>query len=137
QPARVWTASGTGGTAAGLRLGLALAGCPAEVVAVDVAGAGRAAIDLAGLRAARRMGKVPPLGPLRVIGEASPYGAPIHLDAPVALDPVYSAKAWAHFERDARPGLFVATANRLPMEPLLQEALPELPRRLAALMVPS
>ncbi|MBM4392269.1 MAG: pyridoxal-phosphate dependent enzyme [Deltaproteobacteria bacterium] len=135
QPARVWTASGTGGTAAGLRLGLALAGCPAEVVAVDVAGAGRAAIQLAGWRASRHLGKLPPLGPLRVIREASPYGFPVHLDGPVPLDPVYSAKAWAHFERDGGPGLFVATANRLPMEPLLQEALPELPRRLAALMV--
>ncbi len=135
QPARVWTASGTGGTAAGLRLGLAMAGCPAEVVAVDVAGAGRAAIELAGLRAARRVGKVPPLGPLRVITEASAYGSPLHLEGPVALDPVYSSKAWAHFERDGRPGVFVATANSFPMEPLLSDALTELPRRLAALLV--
>ncbi len=137
----VWTASGSGGTAAGLRVGLALAGADCEVVAVDVARGGRAVVEWAGFlvsRLLRRHGvTVPPPGPLRVVHEPSPYGEPARGTADAAapgLDPVYSAKAWAHFEREGR-GLFVATANTRPLAPLLQGALPELPPRLAGLLV--
>jgi hypothetical protein len=132
------------------------------VVAVDVAHAGRWLADLATLRVTRLLRArglaIPPLGPLRVVREPTPYGSvpappsalpPAHhrttpaLDAgtpPAAppgleLDPVYAAKAWAHFVADGRPGLFVATSNARPLAPLLATALDRLPPRLDALLV--
>lgn len=141
---QVWTASGSGGTAAGLRVGLALAGARSEVVAVDVAGGGRAVVELACRRVSRLLGQhgvtVPSLGALRVVREPSAYGTglpPSPVEEPpagVVLDPVYSAKAWAHFAGQGR-GCFVATANARPLEPLLANALEALPPRLERLLV--
>ena len=119
EPARVVTAVGSGGTAAGLALGLRLARLSTRVTGVVVADQLR--LDARALsrkaRAAaallRKQGVVHPvpdidengldvtfaqLGP--GYGDSTEASEHALQEAPVALDPVYSAKAWA-----ALPGL--------------------------------
>ena len=114
EPARVVTAVGSGGTAAGLALGLRMAGLRTRVLGVVVADQLR--LDARALsrraRAAasllRRRGAYHPipdigerdldasfdqLGP--GYGHATPASEQARREAPVALDPVYSAKAYA------------------------------------------
>ncbi len=114
EPARVVTAVGSGGTAAGLALGLRMAGLRTRVLGVVVADQLR--LDARALsrraRAAaallRRHGAYHPvpdvdergldvtfdqLGP--GYGHATPDSERARREAPVALDPVYSAKAYA------------------------------------------
>ena len=114
EPARVVTAVGSGGTAAGLALGLRMAGMRTRVLCVVVADQLR--LDARALsrraRAAaallRRHGAYHPvpdvddrgldvtfdqLGP--GYGHATPASERARGEAPVTLDPVYSAKAWA------------------------------------------
>lgn len=145
-PGRVVLAQGSGGTAAGLQLGFALAGVPTEVHAVDVTGFGAALVRAQSARACRVLEEagvvVPRLPVFRCVAEPSPYGVPTAAGGGAAawaaangfaVDPVYSAKALAWALSGGGAFLFVATANGRPMAPLLRSALPELPARLAAL----
>lgn len=145
-PPRVWVALGSGGTAAGLWLGCALGGLRTEIVALDVTGLGRRLVEAQALRAravlARRGVKLPALGALRVVAEASAFGtlteageraAMIGVEAGLMLDPTYSAKAFALALTEG-PGCFIATGNGLPPAPLLASALTEVPARLARLL---
>ena len=114
EPARVVTAVGSGGTAAGLALGLRLAGLRTRVLGVVVADQLR--LDTRALsrraraaaRLLRRHGAYHPIPDVDPRGldvsfaQLGPgYGHPTAAsqralrDAPVALDPVYSAKAFA------------------------------------------
>ncbi len=130
EPSRVVTAVGSGGTAAGLALGLRLAGLRTRVTGVVVADQLR--LDARALsrkaRAAaallRKQGVVRPvpdvaeddldvtfaqLGP--GYGHATDASERALREAPVALDPVYSAKAWAALDDLAGDGplLFLRT----------------------------
>lgn len=149
-PDRVYVALGSGGIAAGLLVGLRLAGLRSEVVAVRVAGSWLASplrvrrLAAATLALLRRHGAPRvALDGLRVIDGSGPgYG----LQSPAAeaaaaraaaldLDPVYTAKAYAALL--AEPGgtrLFVHTANTLPLAPLLESALDRVPPSLTGLL---
>lgn len=156
-PRRVVVPLGTGGTAAGLWIGLRLGGLDAEVVGVRVVPASVANLTrvrwLAGrtLARLRREAGAPRqhLAGFRVVdrqyGEG--YGVPtpageearrVAAAHGLSLEPTYSAKAFA--EVLATPGegptLFVATANSRDLEPLLSSALPEVPASLASLLLP-
>ena len=145
-PPRVVVAQGSGGTAAGLQVGLALAGVAVEVHTLDTTGFGARLVKarvaaVTRLLAARGL-RVPPLPPLRVIAEGSPYGEPSVAGGKAALwaeregfgvEPVYSGKALAYALQSATPFLFINSGNGLPLGPLLRSALPVLPARLAAL----
>jgi D-cysteine desulfhydrase len=134
-PDRVVVPLGSGGTAAGLALGLALGGLSAEVVAVRVvpwllAGPLSLRVLVARARALlRREGLlVPSPVPIRVRGDqyGDGYGHPsaageaatvIAAAHGLTLEPTYSAKAFAAALDEAeRPGrtLFVATASSIP-----------------------
>lgn len=130
EPVRVVTAVGSGGTAAGLAVGLRLAGLSTRVTGVVVADQLR--LDARALsrkaRAAatllRKRGAVHPIpdvgqGDLDVTfaqigpgyGHATEASERALREAPVRLDPVYSAKAWAALEglADDGPLVFLRT----------------------------
>lgn len=158
-PARVYVALGSGGTAAGLAVGLALGGLGARVVAVAVverllASRLRLRALTAGLRAflARAgVAPVPPAAPIDLVHGhlGRGYGAPTAAslaacDALAAegipLEPVYTGKAMAALLADARarrlgPVLFWHTARREPLprpEGFCERLPPALSRRLGA-----
>ncbi len=148
RPPRVWVPSGSGGTAAGLWLGLALGGLVVELHAVDITGFGEPLIRAQALRARRMLANrgvaIPVLGPLTVVREASAYGVPTAPGEAAAawahgsgieVDATYSGKALAH-ARTSGPGLFIATANGRPLDPLSASGLTTLPARLAGLLAP-
>jgi D-cysteine desulfhydrase len=145
-PCRVVVAHGSGGTAAGLRLGFGLAGAAVEVHAVDVTGLGAGLLRAQTERASRLLAAsgvaTPPLPPLVVVAEPSPYGAPTAAagaascwaaDHGFIVEPVYSGKALAYARSAGVPFLFVATANGHALAPHLRSALTALPPRLQAL----
>lgn len=152
-PDRIYVALGSGGTAAGLLVGLRLAGLGSEVVAVRAAPSWLASemrVNLLTRRTLTLLRKhgapAVRLGGLRVIdgfygeGYARPTPATeaaIGRAAEVGLrlEDTYTAKAWAAME--AEPGgtrLFVHTANSRPLEPLLTTALDDVPPSLAPLL---
>lgn len=146
---RIYVPLGSGGLAAGLRIGLALGGSAATVVAVDVTGAGRLAVEVAGLGVRRLLARegvrVEKLAPLQVIRESSAYGVPttagtkaseIAVSAGLFVDSTYGAKALSVALQDphSHACAFVATANAQPLDPLLAGALTELPPRLRVLL---
>ncbi len=155
-PARVFVAVGTGGTAAGLLLGLRLGGCPAEIVGVRVTPrllVSRGVIVRLARAAAARLRPfgfaTPRLDGLRVEGGQLGDGYAIETSAStrarakaaavgLPLDPTYTSKAWAQLEaeRDGRPSLFVATCNNLPPAVALEAALPEVSVHLRPLLRP-
>ena len=131
-PDRVVVPLGSGGTAVGLALGLALGGLAAEVVAVRVVPwlvANRWSLKMQTAWARsylRRAGlAVPSPAPIRVRGDqmGSGYGLPspagsaatrVAAEWGLNLEPTYSAKAFAAaLDEAGRPGrtLFVATAS--------------------------
>lgn len=152
-PDRIYVALGSGGTAAGLLLGLRLAGLASEVVAVRAAPSWLASATRVRLLARRTLGLLRKhgapsvaLGGLRVVdgfygeGYARPTPATEAAAARAAgfgltLEQTYTAKAFAAM--DAEPGgrrLFVHTANSRPLAPLLRTALDEVPPSLAPLL---
>ncbi|WP_437903122.1 pyridoxal-phosphate dependent enzyme [Sorangium sp. So ce327] len=159
EPARVYVPLGSGGTAAGLAVGLALGGLRSRVVAVAVverllASRFRLRALTAELRAAlarRGVAPVPPAAPIDVVhgylgrGYGSPTPASLAAcDAlaaeGISLEPVYTGKAMAALMAHARerrlgPVLFWQTARRepLPRHDGFCERLPAaLSRRLGA-----
>jgi D-cysteine desulfhydrase len=145
-PPRLVVAQGSGGTAAGLQLGLALGGATTEVYTVDVTGFGAALVRTQSECARRRLEAagvpVPTLPPLRVQAAPNAYAVPDSAagraavwaaDHGFTVDPVYSGPALAGALATGEPFLFVATANGHALDPLLRSALPELPPRLRAL----
>ena len=128
QPSRVILPMGTGGTAAGLLLGFAVAGAKIEVVGVRTGPrmfANKRAVQKLAKRTADKIGTVcgekPPAfdpGRLRVIHTAygGAYGRPVegaaraaldlHEAIGIRLDDTYTAKAWIGTvrERDRSPG---------------------------------
>jgi D-cysteine desulfhydrase len=141
RPSRVYTALGTGGTAAGLALGLALAGLGIEVVAVRVAAplsGNRAFLEVLARRTFSlliRRGLAAPWPGLRLRvehGFAGPgYGHPtpaaeravaLARTAGLALETTYTGKALAALIEDSRaprsrgagPALFLQTCGALP-----------------------
>ena len=157
EPRHVVVPLGSGGTAAGLALGLRLGGLDSEVVAVRVVdraiGRRRRVHRLIKATASLLAQAGAPVGrdaaTVRVehayfgagYGRALPLAEEVVSaagDAEIALDETYAAKAFAaavDLARDARtPVLFVATANRQPLDTLLGEALPEVPRRFEPLL---
>jgi 1-aminocyclopropane-1-carboxylate deaminase/D-cysteine desulfhydrase-like pyridoxal-dependent ACC family enzyme len=156
EPARIVRPLGTGGTVAGLWVGLRMAGIRSEVVAVRVVPAviGNApSVQLLARKTRwrlRREAGAPPcrLTSLRVVDRQFGEGYGISTEAGAEalrhaaglglhLEPTYSAKAFA--EVLASPGggptLFVATANSRPLAPLLASALPEVPASLQGLLL--
>jgi 1-aminocyclopropane-1-carboxylate deaminase/D-cysteine desulfhydrase-like pyridoxal-dependent ACC family enzyme len=157
EPKRVYVALGTGGTAAGLLVGLRLGGLTSEVVAVRATplavGNGAVVRRLAeeAIGALRSAGLPRPrLDGLRVChaqyGEG--YAVPtvsslraqrVAADAGLPLEPTYTAKAFAQLlaerDRDARgDALFVHTANNLAPDELLRGALDTVPWSLRGLL---
>lgn len=151
-PDRVYVALGSGGIAAGLLVGLRLAGLGSEVVAVRVAGSFLASplrvrrLAAATLALLRRHGAPRvALDGLRVVDGSGPGYAVAGPEAEAAagraakgglnLDPTYTAKSFAAML--AEPGghrLFVHTANGRPLAPLLESALDEVPASLRGLL---
>lgn len=146
---RIYVPLGSGGLAAGLRIGLALGGSTAAVVAVDVTGVGRLAVEAVGFGTRRLLARhgvrVEKLAPITVIREQSAYGEPtaagskaseLATSAGLFVDATYGAKALSAALQDHEPGTaaFVATANAHPLDPLLASALHELPERLRPLL---
>jgi len=152
-PDRVYVALGSGGTVAGLLVGLRLAGLPTEVVAVRAAPSWLASplrvqrLARATLALLRRHGApAVSLGGVRYVeghygaGYALPTSASVDAtaraaDAGLTLEGTYTAKAYAAML--AEPGgarLFVHTANSWPLEPLLATALDDVPGSLRPLL---
>ncbi len=155
-PARVYVPVGTGGTAAGLWIGLALGGLRTELVGVDVGGArigarevtfaAEAMVRLLAARVARRLaswgiGRATP-GPLRIVRRPG-YGVAtseideaMHAGTALGLpmEPTYTAKALSVALAEAG-GLYVHTANGHPMGPLLTSALTDVPDSLRSLLL--
>jgi D-cysteine desulfhydrase len=155
-PDRIYVALGSGGTAAGLLVGLRLAGLASEVVAVRVApswlASGWRVRRLASLTLGllRRHGAPRvALDGLRLVEDqygpgyarattASADALAVATGEGLALEPTYTAKAFAALL--AEPGgtrLFVHTANSRPLEPLLATALDTVPPSLAGLLLPA
>lgn len=154
-PARVVVPLGSGGTAAGLLVGLRLGGLESEVVGVRVvpAAMGNAlrvrTLARRTLARLRREGGAPAVrltgftvverqygdgyGVATAAGEEAMRAA---ADLGLTLEPTYSAKAFAEVlaTPEAGPTLFIATASSHPMAPLLASALPEVPGSLAGLL---
>ena len=152
-PQRVYAAVGTGGTVAGLQVGLALGGLRTEVVGVRVVTYVAAnEVRLAALaRQVRRRwsalhptADIPPLGPLRLVHHwlAGGYGAvqPRVLaaarrahDAGLGLETTYTAKAFGacleERARDPVDAVFVQTASTVPLP-----APPPVPAAMEALL---
>jgi 1-aminocyclopropane-1-carboxylate deaminase/D-cysteine desulfhydrase-like pyridoxal-dependent ACC family enzyme len=154
-PDRIYLPLGSSGTAAGLLVGLRLAGLTAEVVAVRAAPSWLASAWRVRHLARRTLALLRPhgapavrLGGLRVVDRlfGDGYGRPTvategaiqaAADRGLALEATYTAKAWAAME--AEPGgrrLFIHTANSHPLTPLLASALDEVPLSLRPLLVP-
>lgn len=148
-PDRVVVALGSGGTAAGLLVGLRLAGLASEVVGVRTAPAwlaNRTRVLALARRAMARTGQRVRLDGLTLVHDqfGEGYGVPTAAgDAAMAraaeegltLEPTYTAKAFAGML--ATPGgttLFVNTYNSRPLEPLLASALREVPPSLVGLL---
>ncbi|MDP2315020.1 MAG: pyridoxal-phosphate dependent enzyme [Pseudomonadota bacterium] len=152
-PDRIYVALGSGGTAAGLWLGLRLGGLASEVVAVRAAPSWLASPfrvrRLAGntLALLRRHG-APAVGldRLRIVdGQYGPGYARSTAAAEEAsaraeavgltLESTYTSKAYAAMLAEPTgTRLFVHTANSRPLEPLLATALDEVPPSLAGLL---
>ena len=131
EPETVWCALGSGGTAAGLALGLRMAGLRTKVRAVHVNDGLRLderTVTRLARRAAASLGEDAALNELRVVhgylGDGYGHGTPEAARAisrareaeGLALDPVYTGKAMAaaldHVERgDAGPALYWHTYN--------------------------
>lgn len=159
-PARVYVALGSGGSAAGLLLGLRVAGLPTEVVAVRVVD--RVVANAARVRrlaaAARRVlidagADVPdvPLDGLRVAhdwfgrgyGHVDDRGRAADAEARglgLAVEGTYTGKTFGCAVDEARRRgvaediVIVHTVNTQPLQPLLAEALPEVPERMRGLL---
>jgi D-cysteine desulfhydrase len=157
-PSRIVVPAGSGGVAAGLLVGLAMAGLEARVHAVRVADpiwANRRSIGaMAAMvrRTLRRAGADvprPDLGRLvldtRYLGAG--YGSPTPAGTAAAdraavdgltTEPTYSAKALAAAldlaERTPEPVLWIDTANAMPLEPLVDGVVPPLPDALLPLL---
>jgi D-cysteine desulfhydrase len=126
-PRRIYVPLGTGGTAAGLAAGLALAGIDAELVAVRVvsrAVANGPAIERLAHGALALYGAEARLGPIRISSDqyAGGYGrfdeaitraVALGRDAGLPLETTYSGKALAAClaEHDGADVLFVQTAS--------------------------
>lgn len=153
KPDRIYVALGSGGTVAGLWVGLRLGGLDSELVAVRAAPSWLAspfrvrrlaANTLALLR--RHGAPAVRLGGLRLVdgqygpGYALPTAAAEEASARaeglgLTLESTYTSKAYAAMV--AEPGgtrLFVHTANSRPLEPLLATALDEVPPSLSGLL---
>ncbi len=150
-PRRIYLPLGSGGTAAGLLAGLALAGLPAEVVAVRVAPrwlANRTRVARLARAALARRGSVAPLGDLRVIegwlgagygrwdarvDEARARAAELGLH----LERTYTSKAFGacleELDRAEGPALFLQTVTTIE-PPVPADPLPE---RIERLLLPS
>lgn len=154
-PARVVVPLGSGGTSAGLWLGLRLGGLASEVVGVRVVPSALGNAAVVGVLARRTLSRLRREGgapSVKLTGFTvvdSQYGGGYGVPTPAGedalarardlgleLEPTYSAKAFAEVlaTPEAGPTLFVATANSQPMEPLLASALPTLPPALEALL---
>ncbi len=155
-PDRIYVALGSGGTAAGLLVGLRLGGLRSEVVAVRAAPHwlaaplrvrrlarltegllrrhGAPAISLDGLRFCdTQYGR----GYAVATRDSTEAAAQAESEG-LALEPVYTAKAFAALLSE--PGgtrLFLHTANSHPLGPLLETALDAVPGSLAGLLVSS
>lgn len=159
EPERVYVPLGSGGTAAGLAVGLALGGLRSRVVAVAVVErllASRFRLraltaELRALLAQKGVAPLPPAAPIDLVhgylgrGYGSPTPASLAACEALAaegisLEPVYTGKAMAALMADARhrrlgPVLFWQTARRepLPRASGFCERLPSaLSRRLGA-----
>lgn len=126
-PRRLYVPFGTGGTAAGLRAGLAVAGLDAEIVAVRVVTrvvANRLTLDHLARGALALHGTDVRLGPLRIASaqygegygrfdEAIARAVAIGRDLGLPLETTYSGKAFAAClaELDGADVLFVQTAS--------------------------
>ncbi len=152
-PDRVVVPLGSGGTAAGLLIGLRLAGLASEVLAVRVVPALTAHRVSVGLLVRRTLARLRPLGfppvetdGLRIVGRqyGDGYGAPTPAgEAAIAtartwgleLDSTYSGKALAEVLATRGPRtLFVDTVSSRPMAPLLATALESVPEALRGLL---
>ncbi|WP_437500426.1 1-aminocyclopropane-1-carboxylate deaminase/D-cysteine desulfhydrase [Sorangium sp. So ce1099] len=159
EPGRVYVALGSGGTAAGLAVGLALGGLRSRVVAVAVVErllASRLRLraltaELRAFLARAGVAPVPPAAPIDVVHGhlGRGYGSPTPESLAacealaaegISLEPVYTGKAMAALMNDARarrlgPVLFWHTARREPLprpEGFCERLPPELSRRLGA-----
>jgi 1-aminocyclopropane-1-carboxylate deaminase/D-cysteine desulfhydrase-like pyridoxal-dependent ACC family enzyme len=155
EPEAIYVALGSGGTAAGLAVGLAAAGLPTEIVAVRVSPrlfANDASVRLVARGLIRKLRELdprfPPVDSLvagSVTVDHGMYGDGYGTPSPesdrakelaaadgLTLDTTYTSRALAAMLRDAegrrhgRPLLFVNTLSSAPMEPLLVNA-PALP----------
>ncbi len=161
RPDHVYVPVGTGGTAAGLWVGLRAAGLPTEVVGVRVTD--RTLANIPRLRSlarqavgrlGRRLALPLSVNPLRLVhdwfgagyGHAVPAGveaARLARDrAGLQLEPTYTAKALAacldEIRREVVGGVvvFVDTVNSRPLQPLLHDAPAALPPAIDALLQP-
>jgi D-cysteine desulfhydrase len=159
---RVYVAVGSGGTAAGLWVGLRLAGCDAEIVGVRVVNRAfapesrirRMARATLRLISAKAEAPVPAvhLDRFRLIHSwfAGGYGvADARVEAMLVqgprlglkLEPTYTAKSLGAALEDHRMrpldevAVWVNTANSQPLEGLLAEAVPDVPARMQALLI--
>ncbi len=152
-PDRVVVPLGSGGTVAGLVLGLKAAGLDLEVVAVRVVPALTAHRVSLGLLMNRTLTRLRPLGfprvdtgRLRIVGRqyGDGYGAPTPAgEAAIAtartwglsLESTYSGKALAEVLASRGPKtLFINTVSSRPMAPLLATALDDVPQALRGLL---
>ncbi len=152
-PDRIYVALGSGGTVAGLWVGLRLGGLASEVVAVRAAPSWLASpLRVRRLAAntlallCRHGAPAVRLDGMRVVGEqygagyARPTAAAEEASARaeahgLVLESTYTSKAYAAML--AEPGgarLFIHTANSHPLEPLLATALDEVPGSLRGLL---
>lgn len=152
-PDRIYVALGSGGTVAGLLVGLRLGGLQSELVAVRaapswLASAVRVRRLAANTLALLRRHGAPATGltRLRVVDEqyGTGYARPTAAadeasaraeDFGLTLESTYTAKAYAAMV--AEPGgtrLFIHTANSRPLEPLLASAMDEVPPSLRGLL---
>jgi D-cysteine desulfhydrase len=162
-PAEVFVPAGSGGIAAGLLVGFALAGLDAAVHAVQVADplwSNRPAVlGLARLTARVIRGAGGPrlrVDPTRLVFDdrwfGGTYGGPtgpgrtaaaLATDLGVGIEPTYSAKTLAAAVHALRAGeargpvLWLDTANARPLEPLAGGTVPEPPAALEPLLTPA
>jgi D-cysteine desulfhydrase len=153
-PERIYVAFGSGGTAAGLLVGLRLAGLRSEVVAVRAAPSWLATGPALRRLARRTLAFLRPYGwrpvaldGLRIVHDR--FGPGYALPGPgtddairaaaaegLRLEATYTGKAFAALlaEGPHTASLFVHTANGRPMGPLLEAALDEVPGSLRGLL---
>jgi len=152
-PERVVVPLGSGGTAAGLVVGLRMAGLATEVVGVRVVPStvgNRAVVHALARRAATRLRRLGAphvrFGGFTLVDRqygdgyarptpASERAAAVAAERGLALDPTYASKAFAEvLATPGRPTLFIDTVSSKPMAPLLRSALDEVPDSLAGLL---